>query len=1589
MGSINEEITRIENAKSDIETAIEECGVDVPDNNLIDTYGNYIRQIPSAVFSGLNVGEIGGSDKYIESIKQENGKIGATLGGLASTTASGLMSTSDKIKLNGLQQEYSYYSPKYILYNDAQKYYKLISITPSTVGYGDSHLEFTILGRSNLKTDVRIFVRTVNNKKYISDINISVDGTQNLITAYKYRNTSSEQDTLEIWLKCSAYIGNRIFPKTYYNFGNIINHTWDVTTQYDSLPTDFTSEITIINRTKLPLAGGTMTGTINSNSVLPTANLTYNIGSSALSYNKIYTRYIDTYSGYDLKFMTGGTEHLRIQASDGTLIPFSTGTKDIGSSTLKFRNIYGNLKGNADTATKLGSSTVGSTNRPIYLNAGTPTVCNVGESFLTWGGANFAASWGPIDAAMIPELGANRLEYYPGSKIKIEYSTDNGSTWTDSALADTTKSQIFSSGQSIYLGGSNATKVDKSQYQTRITLTTASTLYSKLNKFAIRVSTSGSSNCWCSIDIRLQSNVESNTDTWVNVANQVTISGWSGWNIINIPNGFTTYGNQKATQYGEIRFTFGATHPSSSEHPGLTISRIKGFGGEGWTTPSNKALTGTIYTEQYDQRTVWPNTLYPSSNKTIDLGTSTRYWRNIYGANIYENGTLLSSKYAPISHTHNYLPLEGGAMTGPIAFNGNDVDRNVLRVNCTTGDASKTSYYGYTLKYLGSGSGINNALALYADNNTANEQNLATKWLNDGTMYSRSIIPHLNSTYDLGNSTLTWKNIYGTTIYENGTSLASKYATTSYVDSKIAGLVDSAPSTLNTLNELAAALGDDANFSTTVINLIGEKTTGPSESISENIAVFDGTSGKTLKDSGKKISDFATLNHTHDELKYASDTRDIATAPKDYAQTFKFVGIKTGTVVGLTDAFVSLIGCKGYFDNTGPKSWEFATGNTRLYARSGIWEADTWNSWNTLAYLSDIQPINITLQGYTKPSTTSAILQTDTLNQAIGKLEYKADVACNWINSVTGEDADTIINKWEEIVSFLDSVNETQDITEAFVTTTTTQTIRGQKTFAENIIITNSSENTPYIRFQCKNIDDNYNDYYVVGETNGLKFKYSSTDNIPNEMVSILPSGITAIAFKTTGGSSSQFVKGDGSLDANQYTTKDMFFNGTFNFLPLAGGIMTGMITLGGQNSSSSASSTSQILFGASGAKMTSNGNGNVVINPNSGTTGQIILTPGSSPSITVSGKKVLKENDLSIEQYPNNAGFKITLLGTDYEYLSPTFNDINVEQIATTSANVDKKPLLLGHENVNPDSNEYTGGCIGSSYASHNIFIQPSTGTLFTPYLNTSNLTTNRIVFTTSGSYKYIISYADNLQRDCTIMLPLVRGVGRLTFTKYDTTNPSATTGSLTKPVWVNEAGYIQECTYSLNANVDATVNTGTKDRFVYYSETNSLSTYTGDVGASNKPIYFNKGVPTAVQATSSTDTIYVMGSLNGGMHYGSNVTIRGGNSLYASGGFYESSDNRLKNFISDIDIDLEKLSQLPKKYFTWKSDESNNLNIGTSAQELQKLYPELVKEDEKGMLNVAYDKLSIIALKAIDKLYKKIKDLENKINNLNNGNV
>ncbi len=82
-----------------------------------------------------------------------------------------------------------------------------------------------------------------------------------------------------------------------------------------------------------------------------------------------------------------------------------------------------------------------------------------------------------------------------------------------------------------------------------------------------------------------------------------------------------------------------------------------------------------------------------------------------------------------------------------------------------------------------------------------------------GTVTATTFSGDLSGTINTGTT--------GTT--QSASDNSTKIATTAYVDTAVTNLVDSAPGTLNTLNELAAALGDDANFSTSVTNSLATK----------------------------------------------------------------------------------------------------------------------------------------------------------------------------------------------------------------------------------------------------------------------------------------------------------------------------------------------------------------------------------------------------------------------------------------------------------------------------------------------------------------------------------------------------------------------------------------------------------------------------------------------------------------------------------------------------------------------------------------------------------------------------------------------
>ena len=150
------------------------------------------------------------------------------------------------------------------------------------------------------------------------------------------------------------------------------------------------------------------------------------------------------------------------------------------------------------------------------------------EAYLEWGGKNFSASYGPIDAAMVSDLGANRLQFLKAAGITVEYSRDNGTTWQEYPAADRVKVALFSTSGGFVVGNGSSGN-SSADYQLRVTIDSLDGgIYSTLNKFVIFVGTNGSGGCYCTISARTQGNFVNNTDTWITISNQIPISGWTG-----------------------------------------------------------------------------------------------------------------------------------------------------------------------------------------------------------------------------------------------------------------------------------------------------------------------------------------------------------------------------------------------------------------------------------------------------------------------------------------------------------------------------------------------------------------------------------------------------------------------------------------------------------------------------------------------------------------------------------------------------------------------------------------------------------------------------------------------------------------------------------------------------------------------------------------------------------------------------------------------------------------------------------------------------------------------------------------------------
>jgi hypothetical protein len=130
-----------------------------------------------------------------------------------------------------------------------------------------------------------------------------------------------------------------------------------------------------------------------------------------------------------------------------------------------------------------------------------------------------------------------------------------------------------------------------------------------------------------------------------------------------------------------------------------------------------------------------------------------------------------------------------------------------------------------------------------------------------------------------------------------------------------------------------------------------------------------------------------------------------------------------------------------------------------------------------------------------------------------------------------------------------------------------------------------------------------------------------------------------------------------------------------------------------------------------------------------------------------------------------------------------------------------------------------------------------------------------------------------------------------------------------------------------------------------------------------------------------------FVMNRINGRVGIGTDIPTQAlhvvGN-ICATGSIGSCSDMRYKKDLSPITHSLQSVLSLSGFYYQWKKDEypgmqfSNSRQLGFSAQEVEKLFPEIVMTDDNGYKSVDYARLTPVLVEAIKEQQKQIDELK-----------
>lgn len=354
------------------------------------------------------------------------------------------------------------------------------------------------------------------------------------------------------------------------------------------------------------------------------------------------------------------------------------------------------------------------------------------------------------------------------------------------------------------------------------------------------------------------------------------------------------------------------------------------------TTNNRVSFYTQVSSSAVEQVRVEDGVVYPVTDNDVDLGSNSFEFKDAYidGTAYIDTVSIGDNDYTTI--TNNDYTVSSGNLTLDVAgdinldADGGDVvlkdagttyatfTSNTGNLTLKSGTTTAATFTGANVDFAGTVDVTGNAKF---DSNVTIDGNTVVGSANTDTVavnakITTGLIPNADSSYNLGSGSAYWADSYldsvtttgnvniGGNITVNGTAdftnttlnnvndptTAQQAATKNYVDTAINNLIGGAPGTLDTLDEIAAAINDDDNVYTTLTSSIATKLSLSGGTMTGEIAMGGNKiTGASTPTTGSDLTTKTYVDGILGSATAASDSADdaekLAINPEDSEYT--------------------------------------------------------------------------------------------------------------------------------------------------------------------------------------------------------------------------------------------------------------------------------------------------------------------------------------------------------------------------------------------------------------------------------------------------------------------------------------------------------------------------------------------------------------------------------------------------------------------------------------------------------------------------------------------------------------------------------